>query len=136
MPSPAQIAKNRIVFLFKKDPLKAIFSVLDVIQKAGDEAKDAMIEKARKDFESHIAKMEASHKGMMNELMANLKLQLEAKMQALPMLKGESIVGPKGARGSIFLGTFNKFSDLPSPESYQQGDYAIVGEQGTIWYIV
>ena len=102
MPSPAQIAKNKVAFLFKKDPLKAVYSVLDAIQKAGDEAKNEMVERARADFESHIAQMEASHREMMDELMANLKLQLEAKMQALPLLKGDkgdSIAGPKGERG-------------------------------------
>lgn len=41
-----------------------------------------------------------------------------------------------GERGCKFLGVFKNEKDLPSANSYQQGDFAIVGEQGTIWYIV
>ena len=65
------------------------------------------------------------------ERIAALKLK-----QGEPGPAGETIVGPPGERGSKFLGSFKTTDNLPLAKNYLLGDYALVEDEGAIWYIV
>ena len=56
-----------------------------------------------------------------------------AALSHIQMMKGEP--GTDGIRGSQFLGYFKSEKDLPN-DNLVKGDFAIVGEKGTLWYIV
>ncbi len=54
----------------------------------------------------------------------------------LPRDGRDGFDGLDGTPGSKFLGTFKSSKELPSANDCHVGDFALVGDSGTIWYIV
>lgn len=122
----------------ENDELKKIlFDISDP-----EEQDDLLADTIQEFVESAVGDSEEKLTGKIEEVKSVISSKVDTlersvtKIKLTPGPKGEdsNIPGPQGPRGSKFLGSFDKKSDLPDVKSYQQGDFAVV--DGTIWYII
>jgi len=94
------------------------------IQKVEDEMKQELTDKF-----ANIKEEIAGNISKTKEAFKNIELKKGDK--------GDSIKGDVGERGGKFIGAFKTSNDLPEIDNINviKGDYAIVDNTGTLWYV-